>query len=85
MAAPSGTTMLTPAEYVLAFENRCLEYQAILAQKDAQIAELTRACEIKTKEALNTAKQLNELLYRGKSFSDQMAAAGQIINSPLAR
>ena len=85
VGAPSGTTMLTPAEYVLAFEARCLEYQAILAQKDAEIAELTRAYENKEKEALGTAKKLNELLYRGKSFSDQMAAAGQIINSPLAR
>jgi IS30 family transposase len=80
-----GAPMLTPAEYVLAFEARCLEYQAILAQKDAEIAELTRACAAKEKEALGAAKQLNELLYRGKSFSDQMAAAGQIINSPLAR
>lgn len=82
---PATGPMPSPAEFVMAFETRVLEYRTILAQKDTQIAELTRANEAKEKEIRDLAKQLNDLLYRGKSFSDQMAAAGQIIRSPLAR
>jgi uncharacterized coiled-coil protein SlyX len=77
--------MYTPAEYVLAFEARVAEFHALLAKKDARIFELSKEFESKEKEANALAKELNELLYRGQSFRQQMQTADSILRSPLAR
>ena len=77
--------MYSPAEYVLAFEARVAEFHALLNAKDARIFELGKDFASKEKEATDLAKQLNELVYRGKSFQEQMQTAGSILRSPLAR
>ena len=77
--------MYLPAEYVLAFEARVAEFHALLNAKDARIFELGKDFASKEKEATDLAKQLNELVYRGKSFQEQMQTAGSILRSPLAR
>ena len=77
--------MYSPAEYVLAFEARVAEFHALLNAKDARIFELGKDFASKEKEATDLAKQLNELVYRAKSFQEQMQTAGSILRSPLAR
>ena len=43
-APPAPTPPLSPAAYMAAFENRVLEYHALLKQKDATIERLEKEC-----------------------------------------
>ena len=73
---------ITPAEFVLAWEQRLIEYRDMIEVLKRQVAERDNALTKEMDKNRKLVNELNDLRYRTKSWQDQLRATSAALSKP---
>ena len=72
----------TPAEFVLAFEQRLVEYRNMIKELEQRVNEQAQSLSQETEKNRKLIVELNDLRYRTKSWQDQLRATSAALSKP---
>jgi hypothetical protein len=72
----------SPASFVLAFEQRVVEYRGIIEALERRVNEREQALSTEMEKSRKLVNELNSLRYQTKSWQDQLRATSAALSKP---